>query len=193
MKQSTSCQKICYTWFFTSRGESYLNPEFLEMVKVCIEEKNLTALIDQRHYLNDQNARKTVESGLDRLIISIDGATQEVYQQYRVGGRLDKVLEGARNIVKWKKALKSKTPYIFFQFLVVKPNEHQLEDIKLMARETGVDGVRFKTAQVYDFQNDPNHLIPTRKNTAATKKMARGISKLRMHCITTAGGYGMPR
>ena len=44
-----------------------------------------------------------MESGLDRLIISIDGTTQDVYQQYRVGGKLEKVLEGARNIVKWEK------------------------------------------------------------------------------------------
>ncbi|MEO7210912.1 MAG: radical SAM protein, partial [Chitinophagaceae bacterium] len=68
-----------------------------------------------------------MESGLDRLIISIDGTTQDVYQQYRRGGKLDKVIAGARNIVKWKKELKSKTPFVFFQFLVVKPNEHQVE------------------------------------------------------------------
>jgi hypothetical protein len=48
------------------------------------------------------------------------------------------VLEGARNIVKWKKELKSRTPFIFFQFLVVKPNEHQVEEIQTLAREIGV-------------------------------------------------------
>jgi MoaA/NifB/PqqE/SkfB family radical SAM enzyme len=78
-----------------------------------------TATSTNAHYLNDRNAKRTVESGLDRLIISIDGTTQDVYEQYRVGGRLEKVLEGARNIVKWKKELKSKTPFVFFQFLVV--------------------------------------------------------------------------
>ena len=61
-----------------------------------------------------KNAKRTVESGLDRLIISIDGTTQEVYQQYRVGGNLEKVLQGASNIVKWKKELKSKTPFVIF-------------------------------------------------------------------------------
>ncbi|TAF49003.1 MAG: radical SAM protein, partial [Sphingobacteriia bacterium] len=113
------------------------------------------------HYLTDEKAKQTVESGLDRLIISIDGTTQDVYEQYRVGGKLDKVLAGARNIVKWKKALKSSTPFVFFQFLVVKPNEHQMEDIKKMAKEIGVDQVRFKTAQVYNYEEDPNGLIPT--------------------------------
>ena len=115
-----------------------------------------------------------MESGLDRLIISIDGTTQEVYEQYRVGGRLDKVLEGARNIVKWKKQLNSKKPFVFFQFLVVRPNEHQLEDIRQLAKEIGVDEVRFKTAQVYDYTNDPNGLIPVNERYSRYRKQADG-------------------
>jgi len=149
---------------FYFQGEPYLNPEFLEMVRYASGKKIYTATSTNAHYLDDASAKKTVESGLDRLIISIDGTTQEVYQQYRVGGKLEKVLEGARNIVKWKKALRSKTPFVFFQFLVVKPNEHQLGGILELAREVGVDDVRFKTAQVYDFENDPNQLIPSNED-----------------------------
>ena len=48
-----------------------------------------TATSTNAHYLTDEIARKTVESGLDRLIISIDGTTQEVYKQYRVGGNIE--------------------------------------------------------------------------------------------------------
>src|SRR4030095_17172206 len=131
------------------------------MVKYAHDKGIYTATSTNAHYLTDEKARKTVESGLDRLIISIDGTTKDVYQQYRVGGKLDKVLEGARNIVKWKKALNSKTPFVFFQFLVVKPNEHQIDDIKLLAKEIGVDQGRFKTAQIYDYENDPNNLLTT--------------------------------
>jgi radical SAM protein with 4Fe4S-binding SPASM domain len=158
---------------FYFQGEPYLNPDFLEMVKYAAAKKIYTATSTNAHYLNDENARKTIESGLDRLIISIDGTTQEVYQQYRIGGKLEKVLEGARNIVKWKKQMNSKTPYVFFQFLVVKPNEHQIEDIKKLAEEIGVDGVRYKTAQVYDFENG-NPLIPTIDKYARYKKQANG-------------------
>ena len=145
---------------FYFQGEPYLNPDFLDMVKYASSKKIYTATSTNAHYLNDDAAKKTVESGLDRLIISIDGTTQDVYKQYRVGGNLDKVIEGARNIIKWRTALNSKTPFVFFQFLVVKPNEHQIEEIKKMAEEIGVDEVRFKTAQVYDYENDPNQLIP---------------------------------
>ena len=150
-------------WYlvFYFQGEPYLNPSFLDMVKYASSKKIYTATSTNAHYLDDENAKRTIESGLDRLIISIDGTTQEVYQQYRVGGRLDKVIEGTRNIVKWKKQLNSKTPFIVFQFLVVKPNEHQIEDVKFLAKKIGVDDVWFKTAQIYDFENDPNHLIPS--------------------------------
>jgi radical SAM protein with 4Fe4S-binding SPASM domain len=119
-----------------------------------------TATSTNAHYLTDQNARRTVESGLDRLIISLDGTTQEVYQQYRVGGKLEKVLEGTRNVVKWRKELKSSTPRIIFQFLVVRPNEHQIDDAKQLADALGVDDVWFKTAQIYDYQQG-SPLIPT--------------------------------
>lgn len=171
---------------FYFQGEPYLNPAFLDMVKYASSKGIYTATSTNAHYLNDANARKTVESGLDRLIISIDGTTQDVYQQYRVGGKLEKVLEGARNIVRWKKELKRKTPFVFFQFLVVKPNEHQIEDVKRLAKEIGVDEVRFKTAQVYDYENDPNQLIPSIEKYSRYKRNTQGErtvkNSLENHC-----------
>ncbi len=170
---------------FYFQGEPYLNPAFLEMVKYASDRKIYTATSTNAHYLNDENARKTIESGLDRLIISIDGTTQEVYEQYRIGGKLDKVLEGARNIVRWKKEMKSEKPYVFFQFLVVKPNEHQIEDVKKLAKEIGVDDVRFKTAQLYDYENG-NPLMPSIDKYARYKKKADGKyaikNQLENHC-----------
>ncbi|PWT74874.1 MAG: radical SAM protein [Bacteroidetes bacterium] len=155
---------------FYFQGEPYLNPEFLNMVKYASSKNIYTATSTNGHFLGEENAKRTVESGLDRLIISVDGTTQEVYQQYRVGGKLDKVIEGARNIVKWKKQLNSRRPFVFFQFLVVRPNEHQVAEMKNWAKEIGVDEVRFKTAQVYDFKNDPNHLIPTQSKYSRYRK-----------------------
>lgn len=171
---------------FYFQGEPYLNPDFLEMVKYADSKGIYTATSTNAHYLTDDNAKKTVESGLDRLIISIDGTTQDVYQQYRVGGHLDKVIEGAKNIVKWKKQLNSTKPFVFFQFLVVKPNEHQIDEIKKLAKEIGVDQVRFKTAQVYDYENDPNELIPTINKYSRYKKDKNGAmqikSGMKNHC-----------
>jgi len=159
---------------FYFQGEPYLNPDFLKMVQFAHQKGIYTATSTNAHYLTDEKARETVESGLDRLIISIDGTTQDVYEQYRVGGQLNKVLEGTQRIVHWKKKLKSRTPFIFFQFLVVKPNEHQLDDIRKIGKEIGVDQVRFKTAQVYDYENDPHQLIPSIDKYSRYKKDAAG-------------------
>ena len=169
-------KELLYLIFYF-QGEPYLNTSFLEMVKYASEKGIYTATSTNAHYLTDDAAKKTVESGLDRLIISIDGTTQEAYKQYRVGGNLDKVLEGAKNIVKWKKELNSKTPFVFFQFLVVKHNEHQIEDIKRIAKEIGVDEVRFKSAQVYDYENDPNQLIPLNEKYSRYKRNTDGSFK----------------
>lgn len=158
---------------FYFQGEPYLNPSFLELVKYATSRKIYTATSTNAHYLNDENARKTIESGLDRLIISIDGTTQDVYESYRVGGTLNKVIEGTKNIVSWKKKLKSSTPHIIFQFLVVKPNEHQIDEVKQLAKDLGVDEVAFKTAQIYDYENG-SELIPENSKYSRYKKNNSG-------------------
>lgn len=145
---------------FYFQGEPYINPNFLDMVSYANKKGIYTITSTNGHFLNDANAKKTIESGLDRMIISVDGTTQEVYENYRKEGKLENVLAGARNVVKWKKKMNSSTPHIIFQFLVVKPNEHQIPDIYRLAEEIGVDEVKLKTAQVYDYEQG-NPLIPT--------------------------------
>jgi radical SAM protein with 4Fe4S-binding SPASM domain len=166
-------KELLYLIFYF-QGEPYLNPAFLDMVRYASDKRIYTATSTNAHYLTKENAQRTVSSGLDRLIISIDGTTQEVYQQYRKGGHLEKVLQGARNIVEAKKEARSSTPLVIFQFLVVKPNEHQIDEVKALAKEIGVDAVWFKTAQVYDYENDPNGLITTIDKYSRYKKDRNG-------------------
>jgi len=177
-------KNVSYLIFYF-QGEPYLNPHFLDMVKYASKKGIYTATSTNAHYLDDENAKATVESGLDRLIISIDGTTQEVYEAYRKGGKIEKVLEGTRNVIKWKKKLNSNTPNIIFQYLVVKPNEHQIHDVKSLAESLGVDEVRFKSAQIYDYKNG-NPLIPEDESFSRYKKQDDGTytikNQLLNHC-----------
>ena len=170
---------------FYFQGEPYINPDFLEMVAHANDKGIYTITSTNGHFLNDENARKTIESGLDRLIISVDGTTQEVYENYRKEGKLKNVLEGARNVVKWKKKLKSATPHVIFQFLVVKPNEHQIPEIYRLAEEIGIDEVKLKTAQVYNYR-DGNELIPTIEKYSRYQQQSDGTyrvkNELLNHC-----------
>jgi radical SAM protein with 4Fe4S-binding SPASM domain len=158
---------------FYFQGEPYLHPSFFDMVRLADKAGIYTATSTNAHFLDNERAKKTVESGLDRLIISIDGTEQTTYESYRKEGSLEKVIEGIKNVVKWKKELKSKTPHIIFQFLVVKPNEHQIEEVKILGKEIGVDEVKFKTAQIYDFENG-NELIPSIDKYSRYKQTSNG-------------------
>ncbi|NRB64770.1 MAG: SPASM domain-containing protein [Saprospiraceae bacterium] len=187
---------------FYFQGEPYINPDFLSMVKHASDKGIYTITSTNGHFLDDVNAKRTVESGLDRLIISVDGATQDVYEQYRKTGNLESVLQGARNVVQWKKELKSHSPLIIFQCLVVRPNEDQLERIRTIANEIGVDQVVFKTAQVYDYQNG-HPLIPLNEKYARYKKQKDGTYALKHRllnhcwklwhsCVVTWNGLVVP-
>jgi len=177
-------KKLFYLIFYF-QGEPYLHPQFLNMVSYASAKGIYTATSTNAHFLDDENARKTVESGLDRMIISIDGSTQETYEAYRVEGNLDKVLEGTKRMIEWRKKLNSKTPAILWQFLVVAPNEHQIPEIKKLAKEYGVDKVAFKTAQIYDYENG-NELIPSNNKYSRYSNNGDGTfrikSKLIDHC-----------
>ncbi len=175
---------LLYLMFYF-QGEPYINPDFLDMVRYARGKGIYTITSTNGHFLNSENARKTIESGLDRLIISVDGTTQETYQSYRKEGTLEVVLQGAKNVVKWKKEMKSKTPHIVFQFLVVRPNEHQIPEIYRLAKEIGIDEVKLKTAQVYDYEHG-NDLIPTIGKYARYEEKQDGTwrvkNKLLNHC-----------
>jgi MoaA/NifB/PqqE/SkfB family radical SAM enzyme len=174
-------KQLSYLIFYF-QGEPYINPKFLEMVRYAHEKGIYTITSTNGHFLSPANAKATIESGLDRLIISVDGTTQEVYEQYRKEGTLENVLQGAKNMVEARKLAGAKHPHIIFQFLVVKPNEHQIPEIYRLAKEIGIDEVKLKTAQVYDYEQG-NPLIPTIEKYARYKKQADG-SYTTKHVLT---------
>ncbi len=145
------------TFYF--QGEPYLHPGFTKMVKIAKLKKIRVSTSTNGHFLNSENANSTVQSGLDKLIISLDGTDPDTYSSYRIGGSFDKVIEGIHEIVRQKKEVGSSKPKIILQFLVLKTNEHQIAEVKILGHRLGVDAVEIKTAQFYDFENG-NPLMP---------------------------------
>lgn len=179
---------VLYLTFYF-QGEPYLNQKFLEMVKYASAKNIYTATSTNAHYLDDKNARATVESGLDRLVISIDGTTQESYQSYRIGGDLKKVIEGTKNIVRWKKALGSKTPHVIFQFVVFRQNEHEIESVKKLGKDLGVDEVKIKSAQIYDYENG-NERIPENEKYSRYEMAPQPPEGGQSHALLPPSGGG---
>jgi radical SAM protein with 4Fe4S-binding SPASM domain len=115
---------------------------------------------------------------LDKIIISLDGATQDVYERYRIGGNYEKVISGIKTLVQVRSEMKSKKPLIAIQFIVFKFNEHQIKAVKALSKQLKVDKLEIKSAQVYDFQKD-DYYIPTLQHYARYKKNNQGIYQIK--------------
>ena len=167
------------------QGEPFLNPKFLSLIRQAKQYNIYTATSTNAHFIDQKKAEEIVQSGLDRLIISIDGLTQETYQNYRVNGKLDKVIAATKFLLEAKKQAKSNTPFLIFQFLAVAPNEHEIPEIYQLGKSLGIDEVRIKTAQLYDYEHG-NPLMPKNEKYARYKQQKDGTYKLKYktgnHC-----------
>lgn len=144
-----------------SQGEPFVNRDFTKMVQIAKDKGIKTMTSTNGHFLIE-NAEKIVRSGLDVLIVAMDGASQETYEKYRVNGRFEKVYNGMKAVSEAKKKHKSKTPEIELQFIVMKHNEHEGEKIRSLAYECGAQIISFKTAQVYT-QEQADEFLPVQE------------------------------
>lgn len=160
------------------QGEPFLNGRFSDMVKYARSKNIFVGSSTNGHFLSSDTARRTVESGLNRLIISLDGTSQTTYASYRIGGSFEQVTQGIKNLVQAKKELNSGTPKIIIQFLVLKSNEHQIEEVIQLGKSLGVDKVELKSAQFYDYKQG-NPLMPDNAKYSRYQKSPR-------HHVTTA-------
>ncbi|MBR5643411.1 MAG: radical SAM protein [Salinivirgaceae bacterium] len=138
---------------FFLQGEPTLNPELCQMIATAHSRRIFTTMSTNGQTLTPELCNNLVASGLDRLIISVDGTTQEVYERYRVGGSLQKAVSGIANLVEARKAQNRHNPLIEVQFIVFRHNEHQTGQIKHLARQWGADRLVLKTAQIENQAN----------------------------------------
>jgi radical SAM protein with 4Fe4S-binding SPASM domain len=155
------------------QGEPFINPDFLSFVKEAVNKKIYVLTSTNAHFVSNKTANDIIDSGLSELIISIDGTTQETYSNYRIEGKLEKVIDGIKNIVAAKKERKSNLPIVSLQFLVTKQNEHQIDEIEKLTKDLGADKLLLKTIQVYDYENG-NDLLPENLKYSRYKKKANG-------------------
>lgn len=195
--KSSLCHIILYF-----QGEPFLNHRLTEFISYAHAKKIYTSTSTNGQFLNKNNAKELVLSGLDKLIISIDGTTQEIYEKYRVGGSLQKAISGVQELITWKEKLKSATPLVEIQFLVLKNNEHQLHAMRKLAKELKADKLTFKSAQLGEFDNG-HPQIPSISKYSRYAKSKKGTYNLKgrmpNHCwrawsgaVITADGEVLP-
>lgn len=127
-----------YNW-----GEPFLAKDIFKMIEYS-HQNNVGVVINSNlNYIPKNLARKIVESKLDYLMLSIDGAMQASYEKYRVGGNLEKVFKTASVIVSLKKKYQTNLPILHWSFLVNKFNQEEIIKAKIMAQSLGFNLITF--------------------------------------------------
>lgn len=137
-----------YNW-----GEPFLHPNIAEMIRYAHRRRIAVRLSSNMNYFSPELAQAVVEAGLDRLIVSLDGSSQETYARYRRGGDLARVCENIRLLVEAKRRARSHTPFILARMLVTRHNEGEIEVVRRLAEELGADA--FSLAPIFVDTTDP--------------------------------------
>lgn len=148
-----------HTIQFYFQGEPLLNRHLPKMIALAKQEGLYTSLSTNAQGMNRLLADQLVVSGLDHIIVSIDGLSEESYNAYRQGGSLHKALDGLCYVRQAKKKHNAHIR-IELQCLRLKSNEHEWQLLKRNYRHMGADTLTLKTAQFYDYEQG-NDLMPS--------------------------------
>lgn len=135
-------------------GEPFFNPDIFKMIKYAVG-KGLFTNISTNFQIpfKNEDFDSLVNSGLHHLIVSLDGASEETYQKYRIGGNFKQVIEGIKGTVNAKNHSKIRFPFITLQFLVNRYNENEIEKIKILAKELQIDQLSLSPIMI-NIKND---------------------------------------
>lgn len=180
---------LSLTFFF--QGEPLMNSNLPRMIELAHQKGIYTLCSTNAQLLDAGMAESLVKSGLDRLVVSMDGHTQQSYGKYRVGGEVNKVYEALRHLADAKRNAASRTPVVELQCLYLSSTEGSIDYFRKNYRVLGADIMSFKTAQFYDFEHG-NELMPADESRSRYKRTADGSyvlkGRLARHCFRIVSG-----
>lgn len=131
-------------------GEPFLNKEIFEMIKYAKNKKIFVTVHSNFSLKKDNNFFvNIVQSGLDNLTLSIDGAFQARYEKFRVGGDLDLVISNIKTLIDVKNQYQSKKPEIIWKYTINQFNEQEIDVAKKIAAQIGIKFITSKV-EVHD-------------------------------------------
>lgn len=136
----------------SNSGEIFLNPDLVKILEYA-HKKHIRLTADNGVNLNnltEEQAEALVKYELASMTISLDGASQETYSKYRIGGDYNKVIENIEKINKYKNKYKNGCPHIVWKFIVFGHNEHEIPRAKKEAK-------RLKLEMKFDANWDPKY------------------------------------
>ena len=141
-------------------GEPFLNPRSFDMISYAREKGIEVTVSTNGHYLRN-NVDKVVEAQPTKIMVSIDGASQESYDEYRKNGAFFQVMESLQELCEKR----TSDIFVELQFIVMRHNEHEIDIIKTIGEEWGVDRVAIKNVWFLDqrLKAEYAHLVPKNK------------------------------
>lgn len=130
-------------------GEATLVKDLPKMIKYAADNGIFTRLSTNFSVkYNDEFLKELMMSGLGIIVIDLDGTDQETYEKYRKNGDLTLVLKNIKKAVEIKKNNSIEYPRIQTRMLVMKHNEHQIEEFRKISKEMNVDEMELGNIQV---------------------------------------------
>jgi radical SAM protein with 4Fe4S-binding SPASM domain len=156
---------VCLVAFW-SWGEPFINKDACRMIRYAKDNGLLVHTSTNGHFFKTrERAREVIGSGLDSLIVAVDGLDQPTYEKYRKGGKFENVIKSIENLVTERNTLGAKTPLIIFRFIVMKHNEHQLNQVENFATNLGVDIITLRSAVIKRGEiNLGNKVVPSQSS-----------------------------
>mgnify|MGYP002620295418 CR=1 FL=1 len=174
---------------FYFQGEPLLNSHLPAMVAEAHRAGLYTILSTNAQALTPEMAEALVRAGLDRIIVSMDGLSEETYNAYRIGGSLEKTKAALRYLREAKERLKAST-VIELQCLRLRTNEQEWKAFKQQYKSLGADRLVFKTAQLYNYA-EGHPLMPSDPRYSRYRKWKDGLyhrKSLRRGCLRVWSG-----
>ena len=123
-------------------GEPLLNDNVIDYIRYA-HSKNLGTIISTSLSVKkpDEFWENIILSGLDYLIVSIDGISEKVYKQYRTCGDLHLVLSNLRKLQAYRSQYNNNL-FIEWQMIDLPWNKHEQKSAKSLSVDLGCDSFR---------------------------------------------------
>ena len=124
--------------YFGGIGEPLFHPKTIEWVAEIKDLGVKVELISNGTTLTEKKTRQLIDSGLDMLWVSIDGASAETYADVRIGAELPKIIENVSRVRRMRKGGHFPQPDLGFAFLAMQRNIADLPEVIRMGISLGV-------------------------------------------------------
>ena len=124
-------------------GEPFLNKDIFKMIRYAEDHGKQVKISTNATVIGDMT-QDILDSGLSDLWVCLDGATKKTHEEYRVGSNFEDILRNIKKLCSAKKEQRLSKPFITLQFLIMKHNEHEIPQIKQIAKQLGVDHIAYK-------------------------------------------------